>query len=103
MERIVYLERESIIADVRRPAFAHEWVEHTRSLQVEVEPRLAEASIAIVNKRQLTAEIIAGLPELKMVAIAAIGYNNVDLDACRSRGIVVSNVRGYARETLRMP
>ncbi|WP_326525945.1 NAD(P)-dependent oxidoreductase, partial [Sphingomonas sp.] len=48
----------------------------------------------------LSADIIAGLPALQMVAIAATGYNNVDLDACRARGIVVSNVRGYARETV---
>ena len=31
-----------------------------------------------------------------MVAVAATGTNNIDLDACRRRGIVVSNIRGYA-------
>ena len=100
MERIVYLERESIIADVRRPAFAHEWVEHARSLQTEVEPRLAEASIAIVNKVQIDADMLSRLPKLKMVAVAATGTNNVDLEACRARGIVVSNIRGYAVHTV---
>jgi glycerate dehydrogenase len=100
MERIVYLERESIIADVRRPAFAHEWVEHACSLQAEVEPRLAEASIAIVNKVQIDADMLARLPKLKMVAVAATGTNNVDLEACRARGIVVSNIRGYAVHTV---
>jgi glycerate dehydrogenase len=100
MERIVYLERESIIADVRRPAFAHEWVEHACSLQAEVEPRLAEASIAIVNKVQIDADMLSRLPKLKMVAVAATGTNNVDLEACRARGIVVSNIRGYAVHTV---
>lgn len=100
MERIVYLERESIIADVRRPAFAHEWVEHACSLQAEVEPRLAEASIAIVNKVQIDAGMLSRLPKLKMVAVAATGTNNVDLEACRARGIVVSNIRGYAVHTV---
>ncbi len=100
MERIVYLERESIIANVRRPAFAHEWVEHARSLQTEVEPRLAEASIAIVNKVQIDSGMISRLPKLKMVAVAATGTNNVDLEACRARGIVVSNIRGYAVHTV---
>ena len=100
MERIVYLERESIIADVRRPAFAHEWVEHACSLQAEVEPRLAEASIAIVNKVQIDAGMVSRLPKLKMVAVAATGTNNVDLEACRARGIVVSNIRGYAVHTV---
>jgi glycerate dehydrogenase len=35
-----------------------------------------------------------------MVAIAATGTNNVDLEACRARGIVVSNIRGYADHTV---
>ena len=100
MERIVYLERESIIADVRRPAFAHAWIEHPKSLQAEVEPRLAEATIAIVNKVQIDAGMISRLPQLKMVAVAATGTNNIDLEACRARGIVVSNIRGYAVHTV---
>jgi glycerate dehydrogenase len=100
MHRIVHLESGALIADIRRPGFPHQWVEYEATAQADIRGRLADATIAIVNKRQLTAEIIAGLPELKMVAIAATGYNNVDLDACLSRGIVVSNVRGYARETV---
>jgi glycerate dehydrogenase len=35
-----------------------------------------------------------------MIAISATGTNNVDLDACRARGIVVSNIRGYAEHTV---
>lgn len=100
MERIVYLERDAMIAEVRRPAFAHEWVEHPRSAQAEVASRLAGASIAIVNKLRIDAALIAGLPDLKMVAVAATGTNNIDLDACRARGIVVSNIRGYAAHTV---
>jgi len=100
MERIVYLERESIIADVRRPACDHAWSEYARTSQAEVEARLADATIAIVNKLILDAETIARLPMLKMIAVAATGTNNVDLDACRARGIVVSNIRGYAVHTV---
>ena len=100
MHRIVTLEAGALIANVRRPAFAHDWVEHDATRQEDVAARLADATIAIINKRLLTADIIAGLPQLQMVAIAATGYNNIDLEACRTRGIVVSNVRGYARETV---
>ncbi len=100
MERIVYLERESIVADVRRPDCAHEWIEHAKTPQAEVEARLAGATIAIVNKVQLDAGMISRLPALKMVAVAATGTNNVDLEACRARGIVVSNIRGYAVHTV---
>lgn len=100
MHRIVSIEAGALKAQLRRPAFAHTWVEHEATRQQDVAERLADATIAIVNKRRLSADIIAGLPALQMIAIAATGYNNVDLDACRARGIVVSNVRGYARETV---
>ena len=100
MERIVYLERESVVADVRRPAFPHEWVEYAKTAQREVEARLAGASVAIVNKVRIDAAMISRLPQLKMVAVAATGTNNIDLDACRARGIVVSNIQGYAVHTV---
>jgi glycerate dehydrogenase len=100
MHRIVYLEHDSIIAAVRRPDFQHHWAEHAKTLQSEVKERLAGATIAIVNKLQIDAELIAALPALQMVAVAATGANNIDLEACRVRGIVVSNIRGYAAHTV---
>lgn len=100
MHRIVYLERESIIAQVRRPTFAHDWVEYPKTLQADLEARLQGCTIAIVNKVQLTGDLIARLPGLQMVAVAATGTNNVDLAACRQRGIVVANIRGYAEHTV---
>ncbi|MBS1191199.1 MAG: lactate dehydrogenase-like oxidoreductase [Rhodocyclaceae bacterium] len=100
MHRIVHLESEALIAEVRRPAFEHDWVEYPKTLQSEMEGRLQGATVAIVNKLQLPAELIARLPDLQMVAVAATGTNNVDLAACRSRGIVVSNIRGYALHTV---
>lgn len=100
MHRIAYLERESIRADVRRPVFPHDWAEYARTVPAELDARLAGVTIAIVNKLPFTAELIGRLPDLKMVAVAATGTNNVDLAACQARGIVVSNIRGYARQTV---
>jgi len=100
MQRIVYLERDSVIAEVRRPAFAHEWTEYASTTPGQVIERLAGATIAIVNKVPLPAAAVDALPELKMVAVAATGTNIVNLDACRARGIVVSNIRGYAEHTV---
>jgi glycerate dehydrogenase len=98
--RIVQLESESVIAAMRRPVFAHEWVDYPATTPAQVVERLAGADIAITNKVPLDAAAIAALPALKMVAISATGTNNVDLDACRARGIVVSNIRGYAEHTV---
>ena len=100
MQHIVYLERDSIIADVRRPAFAHDWIEYAKTKPEQVVERLHGCTIAIVNKAPLPAAAVDALPDLRMVAVAATGTNIVDLDACRRRGIVVSNIRGYAEHTV---
>ena len=99
-QRIVYLDRASIRATLRRPAAAHDWCEYDTTLPVDIVARLAGASIAISNKAAISGAMMAHLPDLKFIAVAATGTNNVDLDAARARGIVVSNIRGYAVRTV---
>ena len=97
---IVFLDRDSLIATVRNPSFKHVWQEYPMTGEHEVAERLQDASIAIVNKVALDAEVLAKLPNLKMIAVAATGTNMIDLEACRQRGILVSNIRNYAGATL---
>jgi glycerate dehydrogenase len=96
MHNIVFLDRDSLLAEVRRPGFEHTWAEHGATSEDEVVARLRGASIAITNKVPLRAAMLDQLPDLKMVAVAATGTDNVDLAACRARGIVVSNIRNYS-------
>ncbi len=96
MERIVFLDRASLHAQLRRPVFEHEWVDYPNTAEHEVVARLRGATIAVSNKVPLAAPALARLPELRFIAVAATGTNNVDLDYCRRRGIAVSNVRHYA-------
>ncbi|WP_332876397.1 D-2-hydroxyacid dehydrogenase [Massilia sp. S19_KUP03_FR1] len=96
MEKIVFLDRDSLLAKVRAPAFAHDWQTHGATDGADVVARLQGASIAITNKVPLRADAVARLPDLKMIAVAATGSDNIDLAACRARGIVVSNIRDYS-------
>ena len=73
---------------------------YAHSAEADIVSRLAEADIAIVNKIGIDAETIARLPALRMIAVSATGYDRIDVDACLERGIVVSNVRGYASNTV---
>jgi len=100
LEHIVFLERGSIEANVRRPSFAHTWVEHDRVATGDVAALLRDATIAIVNKTPLPAAILGQLPRLRLVAVSATGTDNIDVAACRARGIVVCNVRNYAVHTV---
>jgi glycerate dehydrogenase len=96
MQRIVFLERNTIQANFRRPAFEHEWIEYAETLPSQVVERLEGASIVISNKLALREPDLSRLPELKLIAIAATGSDCVDLEYCRSHDIAVCNVRGYA-------
>lgn len=58
--------------------------------------RCQDAEAVLTNKVILTAEIINALPKLKYIGVMATGYNVVDIDAARSRGIVVTNVPAYS-------
>ncbi len=98
--RIVQLEAGSLIATVRRPLGAHDWVEYEKTSPAQVVERLAGAQIAITNKVPIDAAAVDALPDLKMVAVSATGTNDVDLAACQRRGIVVANIRGYAVHTV---
>ncbi len=99
-QKIVFLDRSTIIADIRRPAFEHEWKEYETSAPEEVVARLEGATIAITNKVPLREDALEQLPELKFIAVCATGVDIVDLEYCRRRNLPVSNVRGYALHTL---
>lgn len=100
MERIVFLEHDTLTVEPRRPSFEHEWRDYGSTRPEEVFERLQDATIAVVNKVPLGADVLERLPSLKLIAVAATGTDNIDLEFCRARGIEVKNVRGYARETL---
>lgn len=100
MEKIVFLDADSIIADIRRPAFPHQWEQHAATSAGQTVARLTDATIVITNKVQLKRETLEQLPKLKMVAIAATGTDNVDIACCRERGIVVCNIRNYSVHTV---
>ncbi|RWJ05734.1 D-2-hydroxyacid dehydrogenase [Mesorhizobium sp.] len=102
MTKVVFLDRATIGPSVaiRRPDFPHDWTEYDRTQADQVAERLADADIAITNKAPIRAETLEALPKLKMISVAATGYDVIDVPACTKRGIIVSNVRGYAVNTV---
>lgn len=102
MQKIVFLDRSTIgpSVTVSKPSFDHEWTEYDRTAPDQVIERLQGADIAVSNKVPIRRDAIEALPDLKMICIPATGYDAFDIDACRERGLVVSNVRGYAVNTV---
>ncbi|HET9047100.1 MAG TPA: glycerate dehydrogenase, partial [Casimicrobiaceae bacterium] len=100
--RVVFLDRatlpEGIV--VRAPEFAHVWIEHARSDERDVAARIADADIVVTNKAPVRGRALDAAPDVKMIAVAATGYDIVDVATCARRGIVVSNIRNYAINTV---
>jgi glycerate dehydrogenase len=99
-EHIVFLDRSTLQATVRRPAFEHTWQEYATTSAAQTVERLKDATIVLTNKAPLRGDVLAQLPKLKMIAVAATGYDVIDVPACRERGIAVANIRNYALHTV---
>jgi glycerate dehydrogenase len=98
--RVVFLDRASLKAKLRKFAFPAEYIEHQKTDVAQIVARLKDADIAIVNKVPMRAETLRQLPQLKMIAVAATGYDVVDIPYCNEHGIAVANIRNYAVHTV---
>src|SRR6185369_2527228 len=66
----------------------------------EVVARAADAEIVLTNKTVLHADAVAALSRLRFIAVLATGYNVVDVNAARQRGIPVANVPEYGTDAV---
>ena len=94
--KVVFLDRIAIRASLRPLNFAHEWVEYETTAPEDVIARLEGATIAITNRARFGKEELQQLPDLKLIAMAATGFDSIDIAACRSRGVTVTNVRDWS-------
>lgn len=101
-EIITFLDRATIQKDIvlRKPDFPHKWINYEETNSEQVVERLAGTSIAVVNKINISEQVLSQCPDIKMIASAATGIDNIDLEACKKRNIVVSNIRNYATVTV---
>lgn len=73
---------------------------YDRTAPEEVLERAAGAEILLTNKTVITAGHMAALPQLKYIGVLATGYNIVDTDAARERGILVTNIPAYSTDSV---
>ena len=73
---------------------------YDRTQSSQVLERAAGAEVVLTNKTNLRAEQLAALPQLKYIGVMATGYNVVDTEAARQRGILVSNIPAYSTNSV---
>ncbi|MEZ8825601.1 D-2-hydroxyacid dehydrogenase [Vibrio amylolyticus] len=99
---VVFLDRATIPRHISLTTlpFEHEWIEYDFTSDSQIIERLNNADIVITNKVVLTASVLSQLPKLKLIAVSATGYNNVDVAYCQQANIAVTNVQGYATQSV---
>ncbi|CED59390.1 D-lactate dehydrogenase [Moritella viscosa] len=102
MDTIVFLDRSTIPEHITipKPDVDCQWHEYATTTSEQVIERLQDASIVITNKVILNTQVLSQCPQLKMIAVAATGTNNIDLGYCRQHNITVSNIQGYATNSV---
>lgn len=100
--KIVILDKDTLGADIDlSPLYAvGECTEYGITPPAAIAARVAEADVIVTNKLKLGAHNLSEAVSLKLICVAATGYDNIDTAYCQSRGIALCNVPGYSTESV---
>jgi glycerate dehydrogenase len=95
--KLVVLERDSVGTDIDVSCFEKfgEVTYYPNTVAANAAERVRDADIIIVNKAPMNEETLKDAPNVKLICLFATGFDNVDLEYCKSRGIKVANVVNY--------
>ena len=97
MIKIVFLDEYSLGGyDLTAIKSLGDYIGYDRTTPEQTLERCKDATVVITNKVYISGQMMSQLPNLKLIAIAATGMNNVELDAAAELGIEVKNVSGYS-------
>ncbi len=71
-------------------------IKYEKTSQSEARERILDADIVIVNKVKMVREVLEDAKNLKLICETATGFDNIDIDYCRQRGILVANTPAYS-------
>ncbi|MBR0335586.1 MAG: hydroxyacid dehydrogenase [Alistipes sp.] len=101
MIKIVFLDEYSLGGyDLSAIKSLGEYIGYDRTTPEQTLERCKDATVVITNKVYISGQMMSQLPNLKLIAIAATGMNNVELDAAAELGIEVKNVSGYSTHSV---
>ena len=100
--KIVLLDAATLGEDIDLSVFSSlgEVTVYPATAPHEVKERLAGADVAVVNKIKMNAETLGDDPSVRLICVTATGYDNIDLDFCRTHGIAATNVVGYSTDSV---
>lgn len=99
--KIVFLDAISM-GDVSLEEIAAlgDFTSYPSSTAQQARERVKEADVALLNKVVVDQAFLDAAPRLKLVCEAGTGINNIDVELCKKRGVVVRNVAGYSTDSV---
>lgn len=97
---IVVLDQATLPDQNLNLDFPHHITAHDHTNADQVSSRIAKANIIVTNKVKIDANAIRNSPNLQLIAVAATGYEHVNLKAAQECGVVVCNIRAYGNDTV---
>ena len=73
---------------------------YDRTSKADIVERAKEADVILTNKVTLRSDVLDKLPTLKYIGVLATGYNIIDTDAAKKRGIIVCNIPAYSTNSV---
>ncbi len=100
--KIVFLDAATIGDDLTYESFEElgEVIVYPTTSDDEFEEHAKGADVVVINKLKLNSTNLPKAPNLKLICLAATGFDNVELDYCRKKGIGVCNVVGYSTQSV---
>ena len=96
--KIVELDRETLGYDIDTSVLKTigSFEEHEAADLETTREYIKDADVIIFNKTKMNEELLKDAPNVKLLAITATGFDNIDLEYCKSRGIAAANVKAYS-------
>lgn len=96
--KIVMLDRNSIGFDIDVDFFANLGeFEHHNTTDAETSKKLIkDAEVVIFNKTKMNEEMLQAAPNVKLLCVTATGFDNIDLEYAKKRGIAACNIKDYS-------
>lgn len=100
--KIVILDAKTLGDDMEFSSFEKfgEVNVYQTTSELQLEERIKDAQIIIVNKIKLNKDNLEKSKKLKLICVTATGYDNIDINYCWRNEIAVCNVRGYSTDSV---
>ena len=100
--KIAILDRSTLGSDIDLSPIRAlgETLEYPSTNLSQMTEHIGDAEVIVVNKIKCNEESLSGSKNLKLICVSATGYDNIDLEYCKSRGIALCNVPAYSTDSV---